>query len=210
MAAKYAGHFITQRGEAPPTDCGGENISPPLAWNGAPAGVKSFALIVFDPDGNKGAGAVHWIAHGIAPDRNSVPEGFGSKPSPDFVGGKNVAGATTYDGPCPTAGHVNHYIFSVFALDLDRTALPPGLTRDQFFAAVQGHMLDVQSMIGRSPSAAIMITQKNRRPAEPPNPGGRASPPRGIPHEDAISCPGLPLGRRTPRPSRRVGRHRWS
>ena len=30
--------------------CEGKDISPPLAWNGAPAGTKSFALIVDDPD----------------------------------------------------------------------------------------------------------------------------------------------------------------
>jgi phosphatidylethanolamine-binding protein (PEBP) family uncharacterized protein len=30
--------------------CEGEDVPPPLVWSGAPAGTKSFALIVDDPD----------------------------------------------------------------------------------------------------------------------------------------------------------------
>lgn len=152
IAAKYAGHLILKRGAATPTDCGGGNVSPPLSWSNAPAGTKSFALIIFDPDGAKGAGAVHWVAYGIAGNRTGLPENFGAKLSPDFVGGTGSAGNHAYMGPCPIPGHTNHYIFSVFALDLDPTALKPGLTRDQFLAATSGHVLDVGSIVGRAPS----------------------------------------------------------
>ena len=152
MSAKYAGHMILKRGETVPSDCGGENISPPLAWTNVPAGVKSFALIIFDPDGAKGSGVAHWVAYGIAGDRTGLPENFGVAGSPDYIGGTGSSGNHEYMGPCPIPGHTNHYVFSVYALDLKRTALPPGLTRDQLIAAMKGHVLDVGSIIGRSPS----------------------------------------------------------
>jgi Raf kinase inhibitor-like YbhB/YbcL family protein len=152
MAAKYAGHLVTKRGATQPTDCGGQNVSPPLSWANVPMGTKSFGLIIFDPDGAKGTGVAHWVVYGIAGDRRGLPEGFGVAPSADFVGGSGTGGNHTYTGPCPIPGHTNHYVFSVYALDLDRSALQPGLTREQFFAAVQGHVLDVGSIVGRMPS----------------------------------------------------------
>ena len=152
IAAKYAGGLVTKRGAAAPTDCGGGNVSPPLAWTHVPAGTQSFALIIFDPDGAKGSGAVHWVAYGIAGDRRGLPEGFGDRPSADFVGGTSSAGGHDYMGPCPIPEHTNHYVFSLYALDLARDALPPGLTRDQLLAAMSGHVLDVGSLVGRAPS----------------------------------------------------------
>lgn len=43
-----------QAGDALPKDytADGKNVSPPLAWSGAPATTKEFALILDDPDAN--------------------------------------------------------------------------------------------------------------------------------------------------------------
>ncbi|HEY3919558.1 MAG TPA: YbhB/YbcL family Raf kinase inhibitor-like protein [Stellaceae bacterium] len=153
IAAKYAGHMVMKRGASAPTDCGGGNVSPPIAWSNVPAGTKSFALVVFDPDGAKGSGAVHWVAYGIAGERRGLPEAFGNATaSTDFVGGSGTAGNRDYMGPCPIPEHINHYVFSLYALDLERSALQPGLTRDQLLAAIKGHVLDVGSLVGRAPS----------------------------------------------------------
>lgn len=151
IAAKYAGHLVSKRGASEPTDCGGGNVSPPLAWTNVPAGTKSFGLVIYDPDGAKGSGAVHWVAYGIAGDRRSLPEGFGNKGT-GYVGGSGAAGNHDYLGPCPIPGHTNHYIFSLYALDLAPDALQPGLTRDQFFDAAKGHVLDIGSIVARAPS----------------------------------------------------------
>jgi Raf kinase inhibitor-like YbhB/YbcL family protein len=149
IAAKYAGHLVTKRGASAPTDCGGQNVSPPLAWSNVPAGTNSFGLVIYDPDGAKGGGAVHWVAYGIAGERRAVPEGFGNK-SAGYVGGTSAAGEHNYMGPCPIPGHTNH--FSLYALDLAPDALQPGLTRDQFLDAVKGHVLDIGSLVARAPS----------------------------------------------------------
>lgn len=152
IAAKYAGHLVLKRGNTVPTDCGGGNISPPLSWTNVPAGTKSFALIIFDPDGAKGSGVAHWVAYGIAGSRRGLPEGFGDEPSPDFIGGTSASGNHDYMGPCPVPGHTNHYVFTIYALDLAPDALPPGLTREKFLAAAKGHVLDIGSLVGRAPS----------------------------------------------------------
>ena len=60
MAKKYAGFHPDRQ---PP--CGGENVSPPLAWSNAPAGTKSFAIVMQDPDGGRGTGSNHWVAYDI-------------------------------------------------------------------------------------------------------------------------------------------------
>jgi Raf kinase inhibitor-like YbhB/YbcL family protein len=151
IAAKYAGHLVTKRGATAPTDCGGQNVSPALSWTNVPAGTKSFGLVIYDPDGAKGGGAVHWVAYGIAGDRRSLPESFGNKAT-GYVGGTSAAGNHDYMGPCPIPGHTNHYIFSLYALDLAPDAMQPGLTRDQFLDAVKGHVLDNGSIVGRAPS----------------------------------------------------------
>ncbi|HEX9394088.1 MAG TPA: YbhB/YbcL family Raf kinase inhibitor-like protein, partial [Gemmatimonadales bacterium] len=40
--------------------CDGADVSPPLAWSGAPTNAKSFALICDDPDAPRGTW-VHWV-----------------------------------------------------------------------------------------------------------------------------------------------------
>src|SRR5215468_2666185 len=54
-------------------NCVGENISPPLAWSNVPEGTKSFALLLFDPEGRAPAGVSHMVVYGIPAD----VKGFG-------------------------------------------------------------------------------------------------------------------------------------
>lgn len=135
---------------AGPGECGGKNVSPPLAWSGAPSGTKSYAIIVTDLDGRSGMGVVHWVAYGIAPETTSIPVGFGSTVSPAYRGGPNNRKAPTFLGLCPARGDpAHHYVFIVYALDLAPDVLATGLSREDLLAAMQGHALAASVIIGK-------------------------------------------------------------
>jgi Raf kinase inhibitor-like YbhB/YbcL family protein len=120
--------------------CPGKNVSPQLSWQGAPAGTKSFAILMYDIDGRFGAGVSHWVAYNIAPTSTGLKEGDGTA-GIGFTGGAGTRNNANYIGPCPPQGDgPHHYLITVMATDLD-PSLPAGLTRDQFLAQAKGHLL---------------------------------------------------------------------
>jgi Raf kinase inhibitor-like YbhB/YbcL family protein len=128
-------------------NCGGKNVSPALQWRNAPAGTKSFAITIFDPDGAKGLGVVHWLLYGIPASTTALAEGAVPAGS---VAGTNVTGHMDYHGPCPPVGEIaHHYVVQAYALDLAPDALPAGLTRDALLAAMKGHVLAATSTVLR-------------------------------------------------------------
>jgi len=131
-------------------NCVGENVSPPLAWSNPPAGTKSFAITMVDPEGRGGTGVVHWVGYGIPVSVTGFAEGEFSKPSDKYVGGKSTAGggAATYRGPCPPRGAPHHYTFILIATDLDPKELPPGLTREELYAKLTGHAKGATGLVG--------------------------------------------------------------
>lgn len=129
--------------------CTGENVSPALSWQHAPAGTRSFALMLFDPEGAKGLGVSHLVAYNIPADRSHFVRGDLTAGN-GFTGGKNSPGTGRYYGPCPPAGSgQHHYVFTLIASDLPPDALPVGLTRDQLLSALKGHALGAAGIIGR-------------------------------------------------------------
>jgi len=77
-------------------DCGGRNVSLPVAWSNLPAKTKSVAVLVLDPDGAAGLGVSHWVAYNIAAERGELKAGEGQAGSNfNFTMGPNVAGAAT-------------------------------------------------------------------------------------------------------------------
>jgi Raf kinase inhibitor-like YbhB/YbcL family protein len=130
-------------------NCGGENISPPLAWTNMPEGTKSFALLMTDPEGQGGLGSVHWVAYGIPASVTSFAEGEVSKPSDKYVGGKGSAGQAFYVGPCtPPNTTLHHYTFTLIATDLDPKELPASLIRDELLPKLKGHSKGGTGLIG--------------------------------------------------------------
>ncbi len=104
--------------------CAGGNISPTLSWSGAPAGTKSFALTVYDPDAPTGSGWWHWVVFDIPPTAHGLPKGAGDPKSGQMpkgsLQGRTDFGTAGYGGPCPPQGDKpHHYHFTLFAVDVD-------------------------------------------------------------------------------------------
>ena len=143
MLAKKVGD-IPARGP----NCKGDNVSPELAWSNPPEGTRSFAFTVFDPDAGYGAGFVHWVAYGIAPDVTSFAEGEISQPSEKYVGGTSGKKLAAFGGPCPPPGTPHHYLFTIVATDLDPKDLPAGLTYAELQEKLKGHRKAASSIVG--------------------------------------------------------------
>ena len=111
--------------------CTGENVSPPLEWKNPPAGTKSFALLVHDPDAPTGSGWWHWLVYNIPADSTSLPEGAGAADGKALpkgaIQGNTDFGKPGYGGPCPPPGSgKHHYNFRLVALKIEKIDMPPG------------------------------------------------------------------------------------
>jgi Raf kinase inhibitor-like YbhB/YbcL family protein len=108
--------------------CKGGDTSPQLAWTAPPAGTKSFALTVYDPDAPTGSGWWHWVVYDIPAQVHSLDAGAG-KPGrlpPGARHGRSDFGTMAFGGACPPAGDKPHrYVITVHALKVDRLELPP-------------------------------------------------------------------------------------
>jgi Raf kinase inhibitor-like YbhB/YbcL family protein len=131
-------------------NCVGDNVSPPLAWSNPPDGTKSFALLLFDPEGRAPAGVSHMVVYGIPADVKGFAEGELSKPSEKFVGGKSTMGLGVYFGPgTPPNTDWHHYTWTIIATDLDPKALQPGMTREELAAALKDHVKGSAGLVTR-------------------------------------------------------------
>lgn len=145
-SSKFAGSDPSRTN--PP--CPGENVSPPLTWKNAPPGTKSFAIIMYDPDGGNGLGNAHWVAYNIPTSKTSLAQGEASRSPKEWTGGKNNIGKDNYFGPCGPAGHsLHHFIITIIATDIEPGRLKPGMTRDELLAELKGHALAPASIVGR-------------------------------------------------------------
>jgi len=129
-------------------NCVGENVSPALSWANPPEGTKSYALLMFDPEGRPPGGVSHWVAYGIPLSVTGFAEGEVNKQTDKYVGGKSLMGLPHYFGPCTPSGAPHHYTFTLIATDLEPTALQPGMTRDEVIKALEGHAKGATGIIG--------------------------------------------------------------
>ncbi len=131
--------------------CEGENVSPPLAWSGAPEGTRSFALIVDDPDAPDPKAPkmtwVHWILFNIPAASTMLPEAVRPEALPAGTEeGLNDWRKRGYGGPCPPIGR-HRYVHKLYALDTvysDLDAAP----KAQLEKAMERHVLARAELVG--------------------------------------------------------------
>ncbi|MGB8028530.1 MAG: YbhB/YbcL family Raf kinase inhibitor-like protein [Terracidiphilus sp.] len=127
--------------------CDGADSSPELHWPSPPAGTKSFAIVMSDPDAP--ADFTHWIAFNLPAGARQLAEGastHGAMPA-GSAEGTNSFGRIGYGGPCPPLGKLHHYVFRIYALDVSLD-FGPGASRDQIESAMSGHILAEGQIIG--------------------------------------------------------------
>ena len=131
--------------------CEGKDVSPPLAWSGAPAGTKSYALIVDDPDAPDPAAPrmtwVHWVVYDIPASAGGLAEAIAPTALPPGTHeGINDWKRSGYGGPCPPIGR-HRYFFKLHALDtvLPKLAHPDKAALER---AMTGHVLAQATLIG--------------------------------------------------------------
>ena len=158
-----AGGAISQKNAGNIMGCTGEGKSPALEWKNPPAGTKSFALMVHDPDApTGGSGFWHWIVYNIPADATSLPEGATAVTLPKgSVEGNTDMGKPGYIGPCPPPNAPkHHYNFMLYPLKVDKLEIPPGAT-----AAFVGFNANM-NVIGKP--AKLTGTYQRPKEAAPP------------------------------------------
>lgn len=120
--------------------CKGQNVSPALQWSNVPAGAKSLALQVYDPDAPTGSGFWHWAVYNIPADSSGLARGAGNSATTlptgafggitDFADTGATGGNGNYGGPCPPEGDQPHrYIFTLYALAVPQVEVAGGVPK---------------------------------------------------------------------------------
>jgi Raf kinase inhibitor-like YbhB/YbcL family protein len=129
--------------------CEGQDVSPPLAWSGAPAGTKSFALVVDDPDApdpkHPKTRWVHWVVFNLPPTVRALDANLKVLPEGSKLG-LNDWNRSEYGGPCPPIGR-HRYFFKLYALDCPKLDLDQP-RREQLERAMRGHVLGSVELVG--------------------------------------------------------------
>lgn len=130
--------------------CDGADVSPPLAWTGAPQGTATVALIADDPDAPGGTW-VHWVLYNLPASHTALPEGVPKTDRVPELGGtlqgKNDFRRIGYGGPCPPPGSAHRYFFKLYALS-STIGLQPGATKQDVERAMRGHILAEARLMG--------------------------------------------------------------
>ncbi len=152
MALKITSPAFRHNGAIPARcTCDGQDVSPPLEWSGVPAGAKSLALVVDDPDAPDPAAPkmvwVHWVLCNLPPDADGLAEGVKPNQLPHgTVEGLNDWRRTGYGGPCPPIGR-HRYFFKLYALDAALTGVKRP-TKTDLEKAMHGHIVAETQLVG--------------------------------------------------------------
>lgn len=130
--------------------CEGNDVSPPLQWQGEPANTKSFAIVVDDPDAPDPKAPkmtwVHWVAYNLPASTHALPEGASRKMPAGARDGKNDWKRPGFGGPCPPVGR-HRYFHKIYALDIELPDLHEP-TKAQLEAVMKGHIVAQAELVG--------------------------------------------------------------
>jgi Raf kinase inhibitor-like YbhB/YbcL family protein len=126
--------------------CDGGNVSPQFSWEHAPAGAKSFVLVLQATDWLP-AKVYGWVLYNIPPTVTSLAQGANKKMPDGVLVGMNYYYESGYIGPCPPDKRTYHYTVTVYALDktLD---LSDEADADDVMSAMNGHIIKQASYVG--------------------------------------------------------------
>lgn len=130
----------------------GKGKSIPLSWSNLPAGTRSIAIDMSDPDAKTPHPFVHWLIYNIPGDAKGLDPGLPTKPRLDApkgaLQGTNSTKSTGYFGPRPPQGDPpHHYQIKVYALS-QALKLEPGADEDTLLKAMSGHLLGQGLLVG--------------------------------------------------------------
>jgi Raf kinase inhibitor-like YbhB/YbcL family protein len=134
-------------------------VSPRLVWSGVPAGTKSLAISVTDPDlpeeFNFPRAFAHWLVFDIPVDTRELAEGASGSPAmpasarelnSDFVTFKIAGFGRGYGGPWPP-DRSHRYVFTLFALKAEHLDIADDASLASFAAAVLPLTIASQSFV---------------------------------------------------------------
>lgn len=128
--------------------CDGDDISPPIWWEGEPKGTVTFALIMEDPDAPGGT-FTHWMVYNLPASCHALEKIIPIQKNLDngAIQAKNDFGKIGYRGPCPPKGEEHRYFFRIFALKkkLPRESIHSG---SDFYEAIKGLILEKAEYMG--------------------------------------------------------------
>ncbi len=143
-AAFQEGEFIPRK-----YTCDGENISPPISWEGISSQAKSLALLVEDIDSVAGTWS-HWLVYNLPPSQTGLQEGLSAEEvlSEGLYQGKNDFEEIGYGGPCPSDGKPHRYQIRLLALK-EAPGLPAGVTRERFLEEAHSKIIQEGNLMGK-------------------------------------------------------------
>lgn len=104
---------------------GGDGLSPPISWDGAPEGTRSFAVIMHHYPKGRVEGvdnpSHYWLVWNIPADTRSLPRG-----NPESIGNEGGEKDKRYIGytpPCSPGNVTHEYTITVYALNSETIAL---------------------------------------------------------------------------------------
>jgi len=120
--------------------CRGDNVNPPLQFEGIPEEAESLVIILDDPDAPMGT-FTHWIVWNIEPVANIEEDSIPG------VEGLNDFRKIGYGGPCPPSG-THRFFFRVYALN-KQFELKAGAGRKELQKEMIGHIIAEGELMGK-------------------------------------------------------------